>query len=212
MRRLPLFPLGTVLVPTAVLPLHIFEPRYRALMADLAGGDDHLRDDAEFGVVLITRGSEVGGGDTRAGVGTVARLLEATRLPDGRWVIAVVGTRRFRVERWLADAPYPLAEVDELDEQPWDAGDAGLLVATERRVRRALALAAEAGEPGVPVTFELDDDPVEAAWQLTALTPVGAHDRQRLLELDAHADRLRLAAGLVEEVAQLLARRLGGAE
>jgi uncharacterized protein len=205
--RLPLFPLGTVLVPSAVLPLHIFEPRYRALMDDLTGGGDGLP--AEFGVVLIERGAEVGGGDTRRRIGTIARLLEATRLTDGRWVIAVAGTRRFRVDEWLADDPYPRAEVSELDESAaWDSDDDGRLAAVERLVRRSLALAAELGEGGAPVTFEVAGDPRLALWQLCALAPLGPWDRQRLLETGDAAQRLRDLASLAEEAAGVLALRL----
>src|SRR5436189_1506182 len=85
---MPMFPLGTVLVPSAGLPLHVFEPRYRALVHDCLAGD------GEFGVVLIARGSEVGGQDVRTDVGTVARIVQAQELPDGRWAIAAVGVRR----------------------------------------------------------------------------------------------------------------------
>src|SRR5256885_11623664 len=85
---LPMFPLGTVLFPFAPLPLHIFEPRYRALAQDCVRGN------GEFGVVLIERGFEVGGGDTRFGTGTVARMVEAAELPDVRWMLTAVGTRR----------------------------------------------------------------------------------------------------------------------
>src|SRR3984885_12142090 len=80
-RGLPMFPLGTVLFPHAVIPLHVFEPRYRALMR-------HCLDaDRRFGVVLIERGSEVGGGDQRASVGTQGVITRAAELPDGRWVL-----------------------------------------------------------------------------------------------------------------------------
>ena len=75
-----MFPLGCVLFPSVVLPLHVFEPRYRTLVQTC------LDDDREFGVVLIERGSEVGGDDVRTDVGTVARIVEAEQLPDGRWV------------------------------------------------------------------------------------------------------------------------------
>jgi Lon protease-like protein len=100
-----MFPLGTVLLPFAHLPLHIFEPRYRALVKDVLAGD------GEFGVVLIERGQEVGGGDVRFGVGTVAKVLQTAELPDGRWLLDAVGTERFRVTEWLPDDPYPLAMV-----------------------------------------------------------------------------------------------------
>jgi Lon protease-like protein len=208
--RLPLFPLGTVLVPSEVLPLHIFEPRYRALMDDLTGGGDGLPAfESEFGVVLIERGSEVGGGEVRRRVGTFAHVLEATRLPDGRWVVAVVGTRRFRVEEWLPDAPYPLAEVSELDEATtWDSDDDELLAETERLVRRTLALATELGEVSAPVRFELADDPRMAVWQLCALAPIGPWDRQHLIEVQECGPRLRSLAAAVEETAGVLAFRL----
>jgi uncharacterized protein len=209
-----MFPLGTVLVPSAVLPLHIFEPRYRALMEDLTGGAAGLPVfESEFGVILIERGSEVGGGDVRRQVGTVARILEASQLGDGRWVVAVLGTRRFRVDEWLPDRPYPLAEVTEIEEEAgWDPGDEELLAATGRLVRRSLSLAAELGEATAPVTFELADDPLLALWQLCALTPAGPWDRQRLLEAHDPAGRLRDLASLAEEVSTVLAFRLAGGQ
>ena len=80
-----MFPLGTVLFPHAVLPLHVFEPRYRVMMRRCIDGD------GEFGVVLIERGSEVGGGDARFDVGTIARIVQAAELDDGRFAIATVG-------------------------------------------------------------------------------------------------------------------------
>src|SRR5438128_11540018 len=113
---MPMFPLGTVLFPHALLPLHVFEPRYR-LMTERV-----LRGDREFGVVLIERGSEVGGGDVRFGTGTVARIVEAAELPDGRWVLVTIGTRRIRVLDWLAEEPYPRAEVSEIAETPAGPG------------------------------------------------------------------------------------------
>ncbi len=210
MTRLPMFPLGTVLVPTAVLPLHIFEPRYRQLMEDLTDADGTSPEGSSFGIVLIERGSEVGGGDVRLPVGTVARLLETRRIPDGRWLVAAVGTRRIRVLDWLPDDPYPLAEVEELDEaMVWDADADEVLGEAGRLVRRTLGMAAELGEGAASVTFELADDPLVAAWQLSALVPVGPHDRQRLLEIDDPAERLRAIVALAGDVASTLAYRLG---
>ena len=110
--ELPMFPLGGVLFPSMVLPLHVFEPRYRALVRDCLDGD------GEFGVVLIERGSEVGGDDVRTDVGTMAHILQAEELDDGRWVVAAVGTRRLRVRSWLPDDPYPRAAVDDWPDAP----------------------------------------------------------------------------------------------
>ena len=109
-----MFPLGTVLVPGQGLPLHVFEPRYRALVEACVAGDGC------FGVVLIERGSEVGGGDVRFDIGTVARIREVAQAPDGRYAVAAVGTDRFRVVQWLDDDPFPRAEIEVLVEP--DAG------------------------------------------------------------------------------------------
>src|SRR6476646_7825142 len=129
-RVIPMFPLGTVLFPHALLPLRVFEPRYRVMTERV------LKAEREFGVVLIERGSEVGGGDTRFDVGTVARVVRAQELPDSGYALATVGLRRIRVTRWLPDDPYPLAEVTDVVEpvQP----DAAAVDTECRRARLAL--------------------------------------------------------------------------
>jgi Lon protease-like protein len=199
-----MFPLGSVLFPHAELPLHVFEPRYRALTEACLAGD------GEFGVVLIERGSEVGGGDTRFSVGTVARIVAAGRLPDGRYLLATVGTRRLRVRDWLPDDPYPRAEVELLAESapPPDAGDARDEV--ERLLKRVLAMAAELGDAPQAVGAELDVDPVQAAFQAAAAAPIGPLDAQRLLELDDPGERLAQLRDLLAEQAELLELRLSG--
>ncbi|MGQ0520311.1 MAG: LON peptidase substrate-binding domain-containing protein [Actinomycetota bacterium] len=201
---LPMFPLGTVLFPHMALPLHVFEERYRALVRDC------LRHGQEFGVVLIERGMEVGGGDSRFGVGTVARIRESAELPDGRWALICTGTRRVRVQSWLPDDPYPVALVEDLPELVLDPSGLPALAEAEAAVRRALALAGELDEAPVPSTFVLDADPDIAAWHLPAASPLGPVDRQRLLEVDEPADRLRLLADLARDAASVLAYRLSG--
>jgi Lon protease-like protein len=200
-----MFPLGTVLMPTQLLPLHVFEPRYRQLMHQLTAPEAV----PELGVVLIERGREVGGGDQRVGTGTVARLLEHRQLPDGRWLALCAGTGRLRVVRWLPDDPFPQAEIDELPEPDWDAQDDARLGEAEQLVRESIALAAELGEAGIPANLQLSDDPALRLWQLCAVAPLGPFDRQRLLE----ATRSVRLAALIDEVAgvkQMLAFRLGG--
>jgi Lon protease-like protein len=203
--RLPMFPLGSVLLPWAVLPLHIFEPRYRVLMFDCTRADE-----PEFGVVLIERGFEVGGQDQRFGVGTVARIVEAGELPDGRWVLRAVGTRRIRVAEWLPDDPYPVALVDDLSEPSWLDADQAHRIEAEAQVRRSLTLLAELGEAGPPATVELAEDPLVASWQLVAVAPLGSFDKQRLLETDQHGERMRMLAAMADEQATMLAYRLSG--
>lgn len=201
---LPMFPLGSVLVPSMVLPLHVFEERYRQMVRDCLAGTP------EFGVVLIARGSEVGGGDVRTEVGTVARMVEAAELPDGRFALHCVGTRRIRVRRWREDDPYPRAEVVDWPDEP----DGTAAERTEEReralveLRRALGLQAELGEPAPPVTVEVDDDPEVASHQISALAPIGPLDRQRLLEVPTTAGRLAVAQAVLLDAIELLEARL----
>jgi Lon protease-like protein len=163
----------------------------------------------ELGVVLIERGHEVGGGDERVDTGTVARLLEARQLPDGRWAALFAGTARLRVLEWLADDPYPRALIEEVPEPAWDPEDDALLTDAEGLVRQSLALAAELGESDVPASLPLSDDPALRVWQLCAVAPLGAFDRQRLLEANRR-DRLAALLRDVAEANQILAFRLGG--
>ncbi len=135
-----MFPLSTVLFPEATLPLHVFEERYRSLMADCLGPEG----EGEFGVVLITRGSEVGGGDQRVDVGTVARIAQVAELDDGRMLVVAHGERRVRVDRWLAEDPYPRARVEDLPADEGD-GEAVVVAQAETAVRRLPRLALRAG-------------------------------------------------------------------
>jgi Lon protease-like protein len=204
MTTMAMFPLGSVLFPHGYLPLHVFEPRYRQMTKDVLAGD------REFGVVLIERGSEVGGGDARTMVGTVASVAQAVEADDGRWALAAVGVRRLRVERWLDDDPYPRADVVDHPEGAWSPAADERLAACDRTVRRALALLAELGEPAAPVHVELAAEPAAAAWQLATVSPLGAFDRLRLLVVDDPAERLRLLDEIVEEECTVLAHRLAG--
>ena len=192
MSRLPMFPLGTVLLPGAVLPLHVFEPRYRALVTDCLAGEP------EFGVVLIERGREVGGGDVRRDVGTVARIAEVASLPDGRSALMTVGTRRITVRQWLPDDPYPLADVDDWPDVDDDLAD-GALADVLAHLRRVLALQTELGDPSPPVATEVSDDPVLATYHASALAPLGPDDQYQLLAAPGPGARLaRLATYLGE--------------
>ena len=192
-----MFPLGTVLFPYAFLPLHVFEPRYRVMVQHV------MENDHEFGVVLIERGSEVGGGDTRFAVGTIARVAQMAELPDGRYALACVGTRRVRVDAWLADDPYPQADVIVLDEPESEPGD----VETRDRVVLALetvALLARRADPSVGALPGLASDPVRASYEAAALAPIGPLDAQRVLEAPGCGDRLALLADLLEDRATQL--------
>jgi Lon protease-like protein len=190
-----MFPLGTVLLPGMVLPLHVFEERYRQLMHDCLAGDQ------EFGVALIERGSEVGGGDVRTDAGCVLRIVEAAMAEDGRWLCVGVGTRRIRVVRWLEDDPYPRAEVDDWPDPPDDltVHQPDLLDEVVARLRRVLAWKAELGLAAAPVAVELSEDPVLATWQVVAASGVGPFDLYRVLITDGADARLRVVDELLRD-------------
>jgi Lon protease-like protein len=209
-RRLPIFPLTNVVVPTALVPLHIFEPRYLALMDDLTGAElGTPLITPEFGIVGITRGHEVGGGEVRAGVGTVMRVEEAGRFPDGRWMVVVTGVGRFQVEKWLPDDPYPLAEVNDIGDEPWDDADGPLLATAQEATRRVLQMAVALGELSEETEPTWSDDPLRAAWEVCALALIGPFDRQRLLEAATVRRRLELLADELAAVEEMFAFRLG---
>jgi Lon protease-like protein len=189
---MPMFPLGTVLFPYALLPLHVFEERYRLMTRRVLAGDH------EFGVVLIERGSEVGGGDVRFDVATVAR---------GRFALATVGMRRMRVQRWLPDDPFPQAEVVAIEEPPATPAD----VDARGRVIAALATVAELARAIDARVAELpafDEDPARASFEVAAVAPIGPLDAQRVLAAADAGERLALLAAMLDERAEEL-RGLG---
>ena len=201
MPTMPMFPLGTVLVPHQLLPLQVFEPRYHALVADC------LSADRRFGVVLIERGSEVGGADTRFAVGTVARIVETADLPGGRTGLAAVGEARLHVNRWLPDDPYPLAEVEVLAEGPVsDAARAlrvKLAAAFARVVELARALGAAVPDAGLPLAA----DPRRATWEAAAMAPIGPLDALAVLGEDDLERRMEKLTAAIDAAAELLELR-----
>jgi len=215
--RLPMFPLGTALLPGAAIPLRVFEPRYLELV-DRCLNPDHPRHDGEhageFGVVLIERGREVGGGDIRAVVGTVARIVDAKSAGD-RYHVLAVGVRRIRIVEWLDDDPHPLAVVDEWPDD--DDGRSGASIeptvdACLAEVRRIIGLSVELGD--LPsdvldrVPAELSTDPGWATYQLAALAPIGSADRHRILGGPTPADRLAILKTALEDLEMSLRFRL----
>ncbi len=207
-----MFPLGSPLLPGAVLPLHIFEPRYRVLARRCTEGDE------PFGVVMIERGSEVGGGDVRSDVGCLASIAQHQELPDGRWVMLATGGQRIRIHEWLADDPYPRALAAEWPDEPAEisAQTRRTLVA---RLRRLRALASEIGALGVTAaeSAAIDDrledladdasDPSDWAYQMAALVPAGPFDRHAMLCAPDPARRIEVIADVLDGVEELLGGR-----
>jgi uncharacterized protein len=206
MAVMPMFPLGSVLLPGGVLPLHVFEPRYRQMVIDC------LRQDGtpEFGQALITHGSEAGGGDERSSIGTVAQMIQVDALDAERYAVVAVGVRRIVVKAWLPDDPYPLADVDDFpDIDPEPANLALDVAATHSRVRAAIALAARLGDLDVDLAdSEIADDPLVATYHLAALAPIGPADRYRLLAAPGPRERLDILDEVLDDVEAMLKFRL----
>jgi uncharacterized protein len=217
-KRVAMFPLGSVLFPGFAMPLHVFEPRYRLMVEQLLAGVIAEPDTADttdpicFGVTLIERGSEVGGGEKRFNVGTMAQIVEAGKLEDGRWALQTAGTVRFRVLEWLPDAPYPQAIVQFLTDDSHGLLSGALLVdeidAAVADLRRVLALSAEADISTAPATIELSDDPIVRLWQACGVAPIGPMDDLALLSADTLSERVKLLRGYLEDARVVLANRL----
>jgi len=175
MAVMPMFPLSTVLMPGMPLPLRIFEERYLKLLGDLLGEET-----PEFGVVLISRGPEVGGGDKRMDIGTIASVTNIGTT-EQFYGLESVGSRRFRVNAWLPDDPYPLADIDFIPDLIWDDTLMPARVHLETKVRQLLAFASEFGDLQYGPDVEFSDDPMEACWQLAGVMPVGELDQMDLL-------------------------------
>lgn len=201
-QRLGMFPLSAVLYPYAQIPLHVFEPRYRALTRDCLAGD------YRFGVVLIERGSEVGGGDRRMAVGTRAVITKAAAFSDGRWLLVVQGDVRIRVADWLDDDPYPVAMVEEWSPHI-DAVEESLLQRAEQSVRRTRGLLSESGTTSAlaPDT-QFDDDADVASWQMCSEAPLNMMDAHRVLSTNGTRERLEMLIELTEAMEQDLHRML----
>ncbi len=173
MAVMPMFPLGSVLLPGGILPLHVFEPRYRDMIRDCLRSDG----EPEFGQALISHGWETGGGDDRVMVGTVAQMLQVDAIDENRYALVAVGSRRIRVNAWLPDDPYPIADVDDWPDIDPDAPGLALHVAASHaRVRAARALAAQVAarlDEGGPDgdTADLGDDAISDEPAVGDLSP-----------------------------------------
>jgi hypothetical protein len=183
MTVMPMFPLGSVLMPAMPLPLRIFEPRYLKLLGDLMGSEN-----PEFGVVLIERGDEVGGGEKRMTLGTIASVINIGTTQEF-YGLESFGTQRFRVTSWLPDDPYPLAVIEFIPDLIWDDTLLDSKNQLETKVRQLLAFASEFTNLQFGATTALSDDPMEACWQLAGILPIGELDQMDLLS-SASAEEL----------------------
>jgi Lon protease-like protein len=176
---LPLFPLGTVLFPGLLLPLHIFEERYRQLVRDLVRQPEPRR----FGVVAIREGRETGidGVSALYEIGCTATLRRVSERDDGRFDLVTVGADRFRLTTLDDSKPYLQGEVEFLPENTGDETAIGIAVQAAQRAFRGYIDALNArGATQVSIP-ELPDDPLALSYLVAASMIADLHDRQALL-------------------------------
>ncbi len=206
---LPLFPLGTVLVPEMVLDLHVFEPRYRQLVTDLLGGENPSA--PVFGVVALRRGWEVGELRDVHQVGTSARVTDIVPHPDGRCDLSAVGERRFEISSIdRVSHPYLVARVRYLDEPACldtDAARARVMRRWESHVAALTALALDGHRPAEedgsgPEAPELSAQGL--SYAVAQLPSLPLSDRQRLLSCTDVLTRLAEAARVLRRETVLI--------
>jgi Lon protease-like protein len=186
---LPLFPLGAVLYPGMLMPLHIFEDRYRQLVRDLLAGPEPR----QFGVIAIRKGRETGvdGVHSLYQIGCTATLRRVDRLDDGRFDIIVVGARRFRLLGLGETQPYLQGEVEPLATEPVDPAAAEPAVrVVQAAFREYLDALTEWGGATVRLE-ELPDEPLLLSFIVAAAVVIDLPERQALL---AESDTLRRLA------------------
>lgn len=197
-----MFPLGTALLPGMALPLRLFEPRYLQLYADVIDAG------REFGVVLIERGIESRDDNPTFHVGSLARIVGSGINDDGTIGLLTIGMSRIRISEWLPSAPYPVAMVTDLDDDPLsEEGVASLRTATDDLLR-LFALAGDLGSDMETVAPTLSDDPARAVYDLAQLAGLQELDRQRILEAPTSDARASLVHDLIIETIDLIRLQL----
>ncbi|MCP9946191.1 LON peptidase substrate-binding domain-containing protein [Streptomyces somaliensis] len=210
--RLPLFPLNSVLFPGLVLPLNVFEERYRAMMRELLGSDESqprrfvvvaIRDGHEVAptapglpdrTALPERGPAAGFGPDPAGalhrVGCVADAATIRERPDGGFEVLATGTKRVGILSVDTGGPFLTAEVEELDEPPGEGADV-LAEGVLRAFRAYQQRLAGARERSLAVGTELPDEPSVVSYLVAAAAVLDTPAKQRLLQAPDTAARLR---------------------
>jgi uncharacterized protein len=202
--RIPLFPLGTVLYPGLMLPLHIFEDRYRQLIRELLDAPEGSP--RSFGVIAIRIGREVGSEGVTAlhDVGCVAELRQVEAYDDGRFDIVTTGTARFRLRALDASLAYLQGDVDFLDEVGGSSAD--VLVPGVTRLLAAYRQALLAAQGGTGTLPELPTNPVVLSYLVAAAMVLEVSDKQRLLSAPDAATRLGLELILLRRETAIIRR------
>jgi len=199
--RLPLFPLGGVLFPEMLIPLHIFEPRYRLLVRR------SIANERPFGIILGEEGAHSGGGVPHE-IGTSATIVGHSPLPDGRSFIVVRGVRRFHVAKVDTDVePYLVAHVNWLDDDDGAGAEQLADLAADAFSEYLNGIVAATNEPRTEATETSDmreGTPRDVAYRVASGLAIEPRERQRLLEAVSVEERLRSEIRLLDRENALL--------
>src|SRR6202158_4948153 len=203
-----MFPLEVAMLPGQYLPLVVFEPRYSALVSDCLASDDPA-----FGVVLISAGREVGGGDTRSDIGALAHITECADLGDGRYRLRCVIAERIGVLEWHPDDPYPRAAVEIWPDEPGAAVDVDAIRDVEDRMialfeRIAAARGAQVNGRDIVEGADTSGDPAMWLYALASRVPMGQADRYAVLSAPSVAARVGALRDAVETVIAMVESQL----
>ncbi|GGC63467.1 LON peptidase substrate-binding domain-containing protein [Hoyosella rhizosphaerae] len=195
----PMFPLGSVLLPGGALPLHVFEPRYQQLVTDCLNSDSA----PQFGQVLIARGREVGGGDTRHGVGVLAEIVAHVEVGQGQHALDCRGRERIRILNWLDDDPYPRAEIElwpDTNDGPVEPGfhNFAARIAELYGLLEQLAGRQDMPVPELPTLGGVSETPALHLYQLADCLPLGEVDRYRMLSAPGVKERAEVLSDALE--------------
>lgn len=184
----PLFPLNNVLFPDMLMPLHIFEPRYRLLV------HRSLEKETPFGIVLIQEGEEVGPAAIPHRVGTLASIVAHAPMPDGRSLITVQGDRRFEIDSVIDDEePYLLGRVRYFSDAPEEAQRTLANTVAEAYADYVVGVVAATGgvRREVPIVDEIQfGSPCDVSFRIAAGLAIEDDERQMLLETATARERL----------------------
>lgn len=204
MPTLPMFPLEVAMLPGEKLPLRIFEPRYSALVQTCLQAADPV-----FGVVLITAGREVGGGETRSDVGTLAHIAEYDDLGAGRYNLICTMRERFRVLEWQPDDPFPRAAAELWPDEPGAAVDTAVIRDIEDRMvalfeRIAAARGVQVNARDILSGADESGDPALWLYALAVRLPLGQADRYSVLAAPTVAERAAALSDAVDTVTAMV--------
>lgn len=197
-----MFPLSLTLLPGMALPLRLFEPRYLQMYADI------IDDDREFGVVLIQRGVESQDNSPTYDIGCVAYIVGSGIHEDGNIAMVAIGRNRLRVVEWQEPDPYPVALVEELEDEPLSEEGMQSLESAANRLPLLLKSASELNPELEPTSPELSEDPTQAVYQLAQLAGLQAFDLQKVLETENIDERAALVDELLGETMEMIELQL----